>query len=169
MAVTVKFIRTKKITKVPKTLNLTAGKKYALKPVVTPSNSQQKVTYKSSNTKIATVSATGVIKAKRAGKVTVRVQSGKQKAYVKVTVKPAPALKAIKNVPTKKTIVKDKTYTLKPQLYPAGSIAKITYTSSNTKVASVDTKGKITAVKKGTAVITVKAGKFTVKCKVTVK
>ena len=169
VAVTVKFIRTKKITKVPKTLNLTAGKKYALKPVVTPSNSQQKVTYKSSNTKIATVSATGVIKAKRAGKVTVRVQSGKQKAYVKVTVKPAPALKAIKNVPTKKTIVKDKTYTLKPQLYPAGSIAKITYTSSNTKVASVDTKGKITAVKKGTAVITVKAGKFTVKCKVTVK
>ena len=110
-----------------------------------------------------------LLKQKKAGKVTVRVQSGKQKAYIKVTVKPAPALKAIKNVPTKKTIVKGKTYTLKPQLYPVGSIAKITYTSSNTKVASVDTKGKITAVKKGTAVITVKAGKFTVKCKVTVK
>ena len=80
-----------------------------------------------------------------------------------------PALKAIKNVPTKKTITKGKTYTLKPQLYPSGAIAKITYTTSNKSIATVDSKGKITAKKKGTAVITVKAGKFTAKCKVTVK
>jgi len=169
VTVTVKMIRTTKLTKVPKTLSLTTGKKYTLKPVVTPSNSQEKVTYKSSNTKIATVSSTGVITAKKVGKVTITVQSGKQKATVTLTVKKAPALKAIKNVPTKKTITKGKTYTLKPQLYPSGAIAKITYTSSNKSVATVDSKGKITAKKKGTAVITVKAGKFTAKCKVTVK
>lgn len=169
VTVTVKMIRTTKLTKVPKTLSLTTGKKYTLKPVVTPSNSQEKVTYKSSNTKIATVSSTGVITAKKVGKVTITVQSGKQKATVTLTVKKAPALKAIKNVPTKKTITKGKTYTLKPQLYPSGAIAKITYTTSNKSVATVDSKGKITAKKKGTAVITVKAGKFTAKCKVTVK
>ena len=169
VTVTVKMIRTTKLTKVPKTLSLTTGKKYTLKPVVTPSNSQEKVTYKSSNTKIATVSSTGVITAKKVGKVTITVQSGKQKATVTLTVKKAPALKAIKNVPTKKTITKGKTYTLKPQLYPSGAIAKITYTSSNKSVATVDSKGKITAKKKGTPVITVKAGKFTAKCKVTVK
>lgn len=169
VTVTVKMIRTTKLTKVPKTLSLTTGKKYTLKPVVTPSNSQEKVTYKSSNTKIATVSSTGVITAKKVGKVTITVQSGKQKATVTLTVKKAPALKAIKNVPPKKTITKGKTYTLKPQLYPSGAIAKITYTSSNKSVATVDSKGKITAKKKGTAVITVKAGKFTAKCKVTVK
>lgn len=169
VTVTVKMIRTTKLTKVPKTLSLTTGKKYTLKPVVTPSNSQEKVTYKSSNTKIATVSSTGVITAKKVGKVTITVQSGKQKATVTLTVKKAPALKAIKNVPTKKTITKGKTYTLKPQLYPSGAIAKITYTSSNKSIATVDSKGKITAKKKGTAVITVKAGKFTAKCKVTVK
>lgn len=169
VTVTVKMIRTTKLTKVPKTLSLTTGKKYTLKPVVTPSNSQEKVTYKSSNTKIATVSSTGVITAKKVGKVTITVQSGKQKATVTLTVKKAPALKAIKNVPTKKTITKGKTYTLKPKLYPSGAIAKITYTSSNKSVATVDSKGKITAKKKGTAVITVKAGKFTAKCKVTVK
>ena len=167
--VTVKMIRTTKLTKVPKTLSLTTGKKYTLKPVVTPSNSQEKVTYKSSNTKIATVSSTGVITAKKVGKVTITVQSGKQKATVTLTVKKAPALKVIKNVPTKKTITKGKTYTLKPQLYPSGAIAKITYTTSNKSIATVDSKGKITAKKKGTAVITVKAGKFTAKCKVTVK
>lgn len=169
VTVTVKMIRTTKLTKVPKTLSLTTGKKYTLKPVVTPSNSQEKVTYKSSNTKIATVSSTGVITAKKVGKVTITVQSGKQKATVTLTVKKAPALKAIKNVPTKKTITKGKTYTLKPQLYPSGVIAKITYTTSNKSIATVDSKGKITAKKKGTAVITVKAGKFTAKCKVTVK
>lgn len=169
VTVTVKMIRTTKLTKVPKTLSLTTGKKYTLKPVVAPSNSQEKVTYKSSNTKIATVSSTGVITAKKVGKVTITVQSGKQKATVTLTVKKAPALKAIKNVPTKKTITKGKTYTLKPQLYPSGAIAKITYTTSNKSIATVDSKGKITAKKKGTAVITVKAGKFTAKCKVTVK
>lgn len=169
VTVTVKMIRTTKLTKVPKTLSLTTGKKYTLKPVVTPSNSQEKVTYKSSNTKIATVSSTGVITAKKVGKVTITVQSGKQKATVTLTVKKAPALKAIKNVPPKKTITKGKTYTLKPQLYPSGAIAKITYTTSNKSIATVDSKGKITAKKKGTAVITVKAGKFTAKCKVTVK
>lgn len=169
VTVTVKMIRTTKLTKVPKTLSLTTGKKYTLKPVVTPSNSQEKITYKSSNTKIATVSSTGVITAKKVGKVTITVQSGKQKATVTLTVKKAPALKAIKNVPTKKTITKGKTYTLKPQLYPSGAIAKITYTTSNKSIATVDSKGKITAKKKGTAVITVKAGKFTAKCKVTVK
>ena len=62
------MIRTTKLTKVPKTLSLTTGKKYTLKPVVTPSNSQEKVTYKSSNTKIATVSSTGVITAKKSRK-----------------------------------------------------------------------------------------------------
>lgn len=169
VTVTVKMIRTTKLTKVPKTLSLTTGKKYTLKPVVTPSNSQEKVTYKSSNTKIATVSSTGVITAKKVGKVTITVQSGKQKATVTLTVKKVPALKVIKNVPTKKTITKGKTYTLKPQLYPSGAIAKITYTTSNKSIATVDSKGKITAKKKGTAVITVKAGKFTAKCKVTVK
>lgn len=169
VTVTVKMIRTTKLTKVPKTLSLTTGKKYTLKPVVTPSNSQEKVTYKSSNTKIATVSSTGVITAKKVGKVTITVQSGKQKATVTLTVKKAPVLKAIKNVPPKKTITKGKTYTLKPQLYPSGAIAKITYTTSNKSIATVDSKGKITAKKKGTAVITVKAGKFTAKCKVTVK
>ena len=87
VTVTVKMIRTTKLTKVPKTLSLTTGKKYTLKPVVTPSNSQEKVTYKSSNTKIATVSSTGVITAKKAGTAVITVKSGSKKVTCKVTVK----------------------------------------------------------------------------------
>ena len=46
---------------------------------------------------------------------------------------------------------------------------KVKYSSSNPKIARVDSKGKITAVKKGTAVITAKANTKKFNCKVTVK
>ena len=59
---------TKKISGLPKTVTLKKGKKLTLRPVITPADSQDKVTYKSSNKKVATVSAKGVVKGKKAGK-----------------------------------------------------------------------------------------------------
>ena len=55
--------------------------------IVTPANSTEKITYKSSNTKIATVSTKGVIKAKKKGTVTITVKSGDVKVRCRVTVK----------------------------------------------------------------------------------
>lgn len=89
--------------------------------------------------------------------VTVKVQ----KTAVKTT-KITGVLKTLK-------LKKNQKYSLKPVLKPVTSKEKITYKSSSSKVVKVDSKGRITAKKKGTAVITVKAGKKTVKCKVTVK
>ena len=77
--------------------------------------------------------------------------------------------KKIKGVPKKLTLKRKKSKTLKPVLTPKNSTQKITFKSSNKKVATVNAKGKITAKKKGTAVITVKSGKITAKCKVKVK
>ena len=54
------------------------------------------------------------------------------------------------------TLNPKKTYTLKPTLTPEGSTTTYTWTSSDKKVATVDKKGKVTAVGKGTAKITVK-------------
>ena len=59
--------------------------------------------------------------------------------------------------------------TLKPVRLPFTSMEKITFKSSNNKVATVNSKGVITAKKKGKVTITVKSGKKTVKIKVTVK
>ena len=58
--------------------------------------------------------------------------------------------------------------TLKPVISPITSVEKVTYKSSNKKVATVSSKGVITAKKKGTAKITVKSGKksYTVTVKV---
>ena len=54
---------------------------------LTPADSQDKITYKTSNKKIATVSKTGKIKAKKKGKVKITVISGKKKAVCTVKVK----------------------------------------------------------------------------------
>lgn len=66
---------------------------------------------------------------------------------------------------TKKTLTKGKTYTLKM----LGTKKKVTWKSSKTSVATVNSKGKVTAKKAGTATITAKVGTKTYKCKITVK
>ncbi len=116
-------------------------------------------TYKSSNTKIATVNAKGVITAKKAGKSTITVTNNGISKKFTVTVK-----KPILNK-TNLTLKKKKTFTLSV----TGQIGKAKFTSTNSKVAKVNSKGKITAKKKGNATIKVKTNGITLKCKVKVK
>lgn len=90
------------------------------------------------------------------------------KAKINITVKPA---KTQKIYGVKKNIIikAGKKYTLKPKLSPSYSKDKISYSSNNKKVVAVNSKGVITARKKGTAYITIKSGSKYVKCKITVK
>ena len=73
--------------KVSKTVSLKAKKKLKLAATVAPVTSKQKVTYSSSNKKIATVNSKGVITAKKKGTVTITVKSGKKTIKIKVKVK----------------------------------------------------------------------------------
>ena len=161
-------VRTSKITGLSKKLTLKKGKSYTLKPVRQPFTSQEKLTYTSSNKKIVTVSSKGKLKARKAGKAKITVRSGKKKYTVTVTV-PKTATKKITNIKSKLTIKKGKTYTLKPKLSPRNSDYKITYKSSNKKIATVSSKGKIKARKRGTVKITIKSGNKKVTCTVKVK
>ena len=90
------------------------------------------------------------------------------KAKINITVKPA---KTQKIYGVKKNIIikTGKKYTLKPKLSPSYSKDKISYSSNNKKVVAVNSKGVITARKKGTAYITIKSGSKYIKCKITVK
>ena len=86
-------------TKSLKVVNVSTGKKVSLKvslkrkqtlklaTTVSPITSKEKVKYSSSNKKVASVSAKGVIKAKKKGKATITVKSGKKTYKIKVTVK----------------------------------------------------------------------------------
>ena len=132
--------------------------------------------WKSSNTK--------VVKVTGRANGTCRITAGNKTGKAKITITLRSGLQKTVNVSVQKSTVKTKKIsgvartlrlnrkqkaTLKPVRSPLTSTEKITYKSSNSKVASVNSKGQITAKKKGTTIITVKSGKKTVKCKVTVK
>lgn len=136
------------------------GKTATVKAAATPSAT---VNYTSSNTKVATVnSKTGVIKGIKAGTVTITAKAGTLKTTCKVVIK-NPAFSLVKS---SATIKKGKTTTIRSKAAPAG---KITYTSSNKKVAAVNSKGVVKGIKKGKATITVKCNGITKKFVVTVK
>ena len=90
------------------------------------------------------------------------------KTKINLIVKPAKTQK-IYGVKKYITIKSGKKYALKPKLSPSYSKDKITYSSNNKKVVAVNSKGLITARKKGTAYITIKSGSKYMKCKITVK
>lgn len=127
--------------------------------------------YTSSNKKIFTVTKKGKITAVKAGKavLTVKLASGKQlKAKVKVqkgTVKTSKVTVAERS----KVLKKGKSYKIKALISPLTSQEKVTYSTSNKKVATVSKTGKVVAKKKGKVVITVKSGKKNAKVTITVK
>lgn len=176
-------VTVKKVTSVDKltgnkSIKLTKGKKATLKTTVSVNPNKaanKKVTYKSSNKKVATVSSKGVITAKKTGKATITVTSkknSKKKAKVTVTVVTGKVTK-VKLNKTSASLEEGKNETLKATVSSKGKKANKTvkWTSSNTAVATVSSKGVVTAKKAGT--VTIKATstdgtKKSASCKVTV-
>lgn len=132
------------------------------------------VSSKSSAVKVSGVKADGRCKLKAGKKkdsaiLTITLASGLTKD-IKVKVQTTEVkTKSIKNVDKKLVVKVKKTIKLTPVLNPITSTDKITYSSSNKKVATVSSKGVIKGIKNGKATITIKAGKKKFVCKVTVK
>ena len=127
--------------------------------------------YSSANKKIATIDSHGKIKGIRPGstKITVTLASGKKAtAKIKVQQKTV-ATQKLTVSPSRLSLKLKKTYKLKISRTPLTTVEKITYKSSNSKIASVNSQGMITARKKGTATITILSGKKKATVKVTVK
>ena len=164
-------VKTTKITTTTKSLTLAKGatyKKLASSITVTPVTSKEKVSYSSSNKKVATVSSKGVIKAKKAGTTKITVKSGKKKIVVTVKVTGVKTTN-LSGVPAAKSVSKGKSFKIKAIATPKNTDEKITFKSSNKKVATVTSKGVVKGLKKGTATITVQSGSKKMTCKVTVK
>ena len=151
-----------KLTAVNK--NIMAGKKTTVKANVAPADATNKaITFKSSNAKFATVNpATGVVTTKKAGAgkkvtITATANDGSGKVSNKITVK---IMKyGVKKVSFKKktlSVKAGKKVTLKPTITLTNKKAKksqvnktLSYKSSNTKWATVTSKGKVTTKKAG--------------------
>lgn len=143
---------TKKTMKVGQTTTLKVKK-------VSPSNASKSVKYSTSKKSVATVDSKGKIKAKAAGTATITVTSksnSKVKATCKVTVKqPVKKIQISKNV---LAVQKGKTVNIKATVKPKNaSNKKLKYKTSNKKIATVDSKGKVKGLKNGTVTITVTA------------
>ncbi len=144
-------VKTKKIT-LPKTATLALKESQTLTVTRNPISATEKITWTSSNKKVVTVNSKGKITAKKVGTATIiaKTSNGK-KATCKVSVK-KPSVKLAKTSATLK-VGKSTTITLKSTL-PANDKVK-SYKSNNTKIATVNSKGKVTAKKAGKAKITV--------------
>jgi hypothetical protein len=127
-----------------------------------------KISYQSSNPKVATVNASGKIKAKKSGKTTITTQvtinGVKKKFKTKITVKKA----YIKLIGSKKTLKTGSTFTYKAVGYGVKTKDIMYYTSKKAIVVINKTTGKARAKTKGTDYVIAKAGKVKVKIKVKV-
>lgn len=142
-----------------------------LKATIKPSNATDKtVTWSSSNKKVVTVSSKGVVTPVGKGTATVTAKSENGlKATCKITV--YQVVTGVKLSETASVYAGEKT-TLKATVVPSDANEQsVTWSSSNTSVAKVSSKGVVTGVKAGTAVITVKTkeGSYKAECTVTVK
>lgn len=179
-------LQTKKIAKlkakiklnVPKTLPLKVKQTFQIKASGL-AKGDKVASFKSSNTKIVTVTSSGKITGKKAGTatVTVKLKSGLT-SQVKVKVQKsdvAATSVTVLNKSTNKKISGTVTLKMKKKLTLATTVApvtckqKVTFTSSNKKIATVTSSGVITAKKKGTVTITVKVGRKSAKVKIKVK
>ena len=130
----------------------------------------------SSNKKIVSVSGktngTCTIKAgNKTGKakITITLASGLKKTINVTVQKNAVTCTSIKNVPKKLNLKRKKSYQLRPVINPITCTYKAKYKTSNKKIVKVTSRGKITAVKKGKAKVTIIVGKRKFVCTVTVK
>lgn len=156
-----------KLNKTKATLGI--KEKLALKVSLTPADATTTLTWKSSNPKVAAVTKKGVVVGRKVGKAVITVTAANgYSAEATITVKAAPDSVTLSKSGTV-TLKRGKTLKLKATL-PKKTASALTWKSSKPKIASVDQKGVVRALKKGTAVITVrtfngKVAKVTIKVK----
>lgn len=184
-------VTAKKVTNiiVPKELTLTVGESSNIKAVLEPADAEGTVKYSSSDLYTVTVNTSGNIIARKVGSATITVSVNNVKSTCVVTVlpktvttpsiTPTPSTESNSSVVTppvdqtsiqlkksKVTMSVNKKLTLAYTVIPSN--AKVTFSSSDKTVATVDNKGVVIAKKAGTAVIIAKVGKTSSTCTVTV-
>lgn len=172
--------KVKKITLNRTSVTLNRGAKnrgFQLKKSIKNKNATYNaVNWYTSNKNVATVNSNGKVTIKHRGKVviTVKAKDGSNKsAKCKFTVKQLVTKLSYNNKKQVKEVYKNKTIKFAVTVVPSNANNKgLTYSSSNKKVATVNSKGVVKGIKAGTVTITAKAkdrSNKVVKIKVKVK
>ena len=151
-------------------LTLKKGETATLVASITPENFTDTISWRSTDTKVATVTDAGLVKGVAVGTAKIKVTVGSTSALCTVNViQPVTSISLNK---TSLTMDALNTYQLTATAYPTTAVSRdIAWSSSDSSIASVDEKGLVTAHKKGTATIkaTAKDGSnISNSCKVTV-
>jgi len=149
------------VTIVPTTLSLVTGQTGVLTPTVAPANATNRaVTWDSTNVQVATVNESGVVIAVAPGStvITVRTSDGGRTATANVTVTaPIVLVTGVAVAPASLNLVVRGTATLTSTVAPANATNRaVTWASADTRVATVNATGVVTAVAPGNTIITVR-------------
>lgn len=147
-------------------ITLSRGQTLQFTATVNPEDASDKsVTWSSDNPAVATVDQSGKVTAIEKGSTTITANASGKTASCAVTVL-VPA-ESVSLDATSVTLVEGQSYTLTATILPSDTTDKIIWTSSDATVVKVE-NGKVTALKQGTAVVTVEAGEKTASCTFTV-
>ena len=157
-------------------IELKAGQTYQLKPYISPSDAtNKKLKYTSSDTKVAEVSASGLVTAKSEGKAKIRAAAtdgSDEYAVCYVTVTGKAKVTGITLDRTSAEVKRGEKLTLNVTVSPSyASNKKVVWKSANTKIATVDANGSVTAKAPGRTKITVTSSEnssYQASCTVTV-
>ena len=157
-------------------IELKAGQTYQLKPYISPSDAtNKKLKYTSSDTKVAEVSASGLVTAKSEGEAKIRATAtdgSDEYAVCYVTVTGKAKVTGITLDRTSAEVKRGEKLTLNVTVSPSyASNKKVVWKSANTKIATVDANGSVTAKAPGRTKITVTSSEnssYQASCTVTV-
>ena len=175
LAESVRLTRTVRVSSVK--INTTSrtippGQTFQLKAWPQPTNAEDRsVTWESSNPEVASVDDAGLVTANQAGTAVVTATTADGGYTAECTITVSVPVTSVKINTATRTIAPGKTFQLAAWPQPTNATNKnVTWSSSNTAVATVDSTGLVKAVKAGTATITVKTvdGGKTATCKITV-
>lgn len=160
---------------IPSTLNITEEKTVELTPTITPSNTTDTVSWKSSNTQVALVEDGVIIPLVKTGSCTITVTCGQKSATCQVSIN---IQEYVDNSLTLNGLLLNttqnviggigKTLTIKARKTPYGAPGSVSWSSSDTNVATVNSSGVVTAKAAGTCNIIATCGSYTDTCALTV-
>ena len=166
----VQEVRVESVTLSQSSVELEIGTTLQLNATVSPSTASRKdITWSSSKSSVASVSSSGLVTAVSEGTTTITASADGKKGECTVSVvKKAIAVSEIKLDKTELTLFEGEEETLTASVLPEDATDKtVTWTSSDKSIVSVES-GKVKAVGKGTAKITVSAGGKTASCSIEV-
>lgn len=153
------------------TAEMIIGETITLKATISPTNATDKqITWASSKQSVASVNQNGKVEALSEGVSTITATAGGKTGSCTITVsKGIIAVESIELDRQELTMVEGDEFTLKATVKPDDASDKtVSWSTSDSKIASVDNTGKITAIKEGEATIIAKAGEKTAECKVSI-